>query len=136
MKNLKYIVCLFVLVIATNSCNKIPNKPVFEELSTKELANAAKINEAFYEFYDVFEAYRSEMKEMSAVKKATYNSITYRRLFDYYLYIEDSIKMNPRLEVSYEKLFELEKEILTKKDKSCYEFLRDINYSRLLSTYK
>lgn len=42
----------YVLAVLLISCNNISNKPVFEKLNTKELANAIKIDSSFTSFYE------------------------------------------------------------------------------------
>lgn len=92
MNNYKKILCVLAFVAGIYSCNSIPNKPVFEKLSTDELAHAIKSDTFFTPFY---EAMRKEAKDMDDIKKAKYNDVTYRRLFSYIKYIRDTTYWHP-----------------------------------------
>jgi hypothetical protein len=102
MKN----VCLlfFIVTFALSSCNKISDKSVSEKLSTEELSKAIKSDTLFSEFY---EDVRKEVDNMSDIKKATYNDITYRRLFKYIKYLQDTTYWKP-LHEKWEKEWESE----------------------------
>lgn len=91
-KILFFIIAIFIL----SGCNKIPKKPIFERLSTEELAKAIKSDTLFAEFY---ESIRSEMDDLSEINKAKYNDITYHRLFNYVKYLNDTIYWNPKIEI-------------------------------------
>jgi hypothetical protein len=90
MKNLYTLFLLFVF--AFSSCNKISDKPVSEKLSTKELSKALKSDTLFADFYEII---REEVDQMSDIKKAKYNDITYRRLFKYVKHLQDTSYWNP-----------------------------------------
>jgi len=102
MKNL----CLlfFVVAFALSSCSKISDKPISEKLSTEELSKAIKSDTLFANFY---ESIRKEVDDMSDIKKATYNDITYRRLFKYVKFLRDTTYWNP-LSEKWEKEWESE----------------------------
>ena len=84
---MKRIILAFTAIIVMIGCNKIPNKSVFEKLSTEELSVAFKYDDSFREFY---ESTRDNMDDVSDVIKATYSDITYRRFFDFYKILLDS----------------------------------------------
>ena len=90
MKN----VCLlfFVVAFALISCNSISNKPVSEKLSTEELAKAIKSDTLFTSFY---EHIRKKVDDLSDIKKAKYNDVTYRRLFKYVKFLQDTTYWKP-----------------------------------------
>ena len=78
----------FVISFLIASCNKISDKPVSEKLSTDELSKAIKSDTLFADFY---EEIRKEVDDMSDIKKATYNDVTYRRLFQYVKFLRFSL---------------------------------------------
>jgi len=61
------------------SCSKIPNKSIFEELSTKELSQAIESNSPFADV----DRGLCVVAELYPVIKAEYNDITYKRMFEY-----------------------------------------------------
>lgn len=81
-----------VIAIIVSSCNNIPNKSISNKLETGELSKAIKSDTLFADFY---ENLRAEIDEMSDIKKATYNDITYRRLFGYVKFLQDTTYWNP-----------------------------------------
>lgn len=85
----------FVISFLIASCNKISDKPVSEKLSTDELSKAIKSDTLFADFY---EAIRKKVDDMSDIKKATYNDVTYRRLFQYVKFLQDTTYWNPLYE--------------------------------------
>jgi len=85
----------FVISFLIASCNKISDKPVSEKLSTDELSKAIKSDTLFADFY---EEIRKEVDDMSDIKKATYNDVTYRRLFQYVKFLQDTTYWNPLYE--------------------------------------
>jgi hypothetical protein len=97
---------LLILIVAFgfNSCSYISNKPVSDKLSTKELSRAMKNDTLFADFY---ENIRNEVDDMSDIKKATYNDVTYRRLFKYIKFLQDTTYWNP-LSEKWEKEWESE----------------------------
>jgi len=82
--------CLFIFIVSLGltSCNSISNKPVSEKLSADELSKAIKSDTTFSSFY---ENIRKSTDEMSDIKKAKYNDVTYRRLFKYFKFITDTV---------------------------------------------
>lgn len=88
----KVCILLFVVAFLLDSCNKIPDKSVSEKLSTKELSKVIKSDTSFTDFY---EHIREQVDDMSDIKKATYNDITYRRMFRYYKFLQDTTFWNP-----------------------------------------
>ncbi|MDR0365069.1 MAG: hypothetical protein LBH92_08660 [Bacteroidales bacterium] len=99
---------LFLLILSVAfilcSCNKISDKPISEKLNIDELSKAIKSDTLFATFYEYI---REEVDDMSDIKKATYNDISYRRLFKYIKYIQDTIYWNP-LHEKWEKEWESE----------------------------
>jgi hypothetical protein len=77
------------------ACNPIPNKSVFEELKTDELAAAIKADPEFGEEYDGMRA-AINLASFSEVQKAQYKDVTYRRLYKYTKHIDDSAYWQPR----------------------------------------
>ena len=90
MKKL-YLFC-FVLIVVVSSCSDISNKSVSEKLSTEELSKVIKSDTLFAEIY---EHVRKEVDEFSDIKKATYNDVTYRRLFNYIKFLQDTTYWSP-----------------------------------------
>ena len=76
-------------------CSPIPNKSVFEELSTKELASAIKSDPEFAEAYERIRKLDS-LISFSEVQKAKYKDVTYRRLYKYTKHMNDSIFWLPK----------------------------------------
>lgn len=89
---IKKLLLFFGFTIILTSCSSIPEKPVFEKLSTEELAAVIKIDTSFTKFYGTL---RKEVDEMDDIKKAKYNDVTYRRLFDYITFLKDTVYWNP-----------------------------------------
>ena len=86
---------LFLLASALfTACSSIPNKSVFEELTTDELASAIKADP---EFGDAYEGMRAliGMTSFSEVQKAQYKDVTYRRLYKYTKHLDDSAYWQP-----------------------------------------
>lgn len=100
----KSFLLILLIAFALGSCNKISNKPVFEKLNTDELSKAIKNDTLFADFY---EHIRKEVDDMSDIKKATYNDITYRKLFKYVKFLQDTTYWEP-LHEKWEKEWESE----------------------------
>jgi hypothetical protein len=79
-------------MLGLTGCNNISNKPVFEKLSAAELSKAIKSDSSFATFY---ENMRELVDEMSDIKKAKYNEVTYQRLFKYFKFISDTTYWDP-----------------------------------------
>ncbi|MDR2835419.1 MAG: hypothetical protein LBV69_04370 [Bacteroidales bacterium] len=79
-------------IILLSSCNKVPDKTIFKKLDTDELAKAIKSDTLFVYFY---ENISKKVDNMSDIKKAKYNDITYRRLFKYVKFMEDTTYWKP-----------------------------------------
>jgi hypothetical protein len=90
MKNL--FLLFFVAVFALSSCSNVSNKPIFEKLSTEELSKCMKEDKLFAEFY---ENIRNNVDYASDIEKATYNDITYNRLFNYLKFLRDTSYFDP-----------------------------------------
>lgn len=88
----KLYLLIFVVTFVLNSCNNISNKHISEKLSTEELSAAIKSDSLFADFY---EHVRKVVDNMSDIKKAKYNDITYRRLFKYIKFSNDTAYWKP-----------------------------------------
>ena len=86
---------IFIVGLALSSCNNISVKPVSEKLNTEELSKAIKSDTAFSNFY---ENTRKAVDDMSDIKKAQYNDVTYRRLFKYFKFLNDTSYWKPLAE--------------------------------------
>lgn len=85
---MRKVILSFFSVILLVSCNKIPSKPIYEELTIDELEKAMKADPAFGEFYD--EVMRADFaEEMSPSQKAKYKGVTYDKIFKYINYLND-----------------------------------------------
>ncbi|MGN6420882.1 MAG: hypothetical protein ACTHMC_25450 [Pseudobacter sp.] len=94
------------LTIILSSCSSISNKSVSEELSTGELSKAIKTDTSFASFY---ESLRKKVEKMDDIKKAKFNDVTYRRLFKYFKFIQDSAYWKPlskKWVIEWEQKFE------------------------------
>jgi hypothetical protein len=92
---MKKLILIVFVAFALGSCNRISDKPVSEKLNTDELSKAIKSDALFADFY---EHIRKKVDDMSDIKKATYNDITYRRLFKYLKYLRDTTYWDPLYE--------------------------------------
>ena len=86
---MKKIFTCITLIALMCACNAIPDKSVFEELTQEELSKAIKSEPLFGDFYDVI-CPLIEYADLSASQEAKYKDVTYRRLFKYYLFYNDS----------------------------------------------
>lgn len=93
MKGLPLLILGFAIIVG--GCSKISDKPVSEKLSTAELAKAIKSDTLFESFY---ENIRNTVDELDDIKKAKFNDVTYRRLFKYVKFSQDTIYWKPLLE--------------------------------------
>ena len=94
MKKFFYSVLACMLLVA---CNPIPNKSVFEELTSDELASAIKAEPEFAEEYEAIRII-VQLADFSAVQKAQYKDVTYRRLCRYTDHVYDTAYWAPREE--------------------------------------
>lgn len=75
---------LFIFVAALfAACNPIPDKSIFEDLSTEELASIIKSDSNFAEFYENIHSLM-KISMFSDIQKTEYKDVTYRRLYKYY----------------------------------------------------
>lgn len=89
---------LFLAVILLfASCSKIPNKSVFEDLTTDELASAIKSEPEFGDFYEGMHAL-VKMSAFTEVQKAQFKDVTYRSLYKYSQHADDSTFWAPKQE--------------------------------------
>ena len=88
----KYIIATALLGLCLYSCSNIPNKSIFEPLTTDELSKVIKKDTSFIEFY---EAQRKISEKLNEIDKAKFADLTYRRLFKMYQYIQDTAIMVP-----------------------------------------
>ncbi|NLZ95692.1 MAG: hypothetical protein GX921_07715 [Bacteroidales bacterium] len=82
----------FTIILIFNSCNKIINKSIIKELTIDELSKEIKSNEKFAEFYSEL---REAVDDLSDIEKAKFYDITYRRLFNYTVYENDTAYWRP-----------------------------------------
>jgi len=125
------IILAITVIIAMISCNKIPNKSIFEKLTTDELAVAFKYDDTFREFYELT---IDQVDDVSDVVKASYSDITYRRFFDYYKFLSDSNYWKPlkdEWELEWNNNFSL---YLTKAD-SVLNYWRNFKEENSLDKY-
>lgn len=94
---MKTIIIFAVAATLLVSCNPIPNKSVFEELSTEELASAIKSVPEFAESYERIRGLDT-LISFSATQKAMYRDVTYRRLYKYTNHLSDSTFWQPKNE--------------------------------------
>ena len=98
----KLYLLIFIVAFGLASCNNVSNKPVSEQLSTDELSKEIKSDITFSSFY---ESIRRSVDDMSDIKKAKYNDVTYRRLFQYFKFLTDTAYWKP-LSEKWEKEWE------------------------------
>lgn len=96
MKKILLALMLCLVSILWMGCNKIPNKPIYEELTINELAKAIAKDSSFEFFYDYILNDR-DIQNMSATQKARYKDITYKRAFKYSKY-ENEIRWDNKLD--------------------------------------
>lgn len=94
MKMINQLMLACLMLVA---CNPIPNKSVFEELSTEELASAIKAKPEFAKEYEDTRLIVS-LTKFSEVQKAQFYDVTYRRLHTFICHMEDTAYWNPREE--------------------------------------
>jgi len=121
----------FVVAFVLSSCNSISNKPVSEKLSTAELSKAIKSDTLFTSFY---EHIRKEVDDMSDIKKAKYNDVTYRRLFKYVKFLQDTTYWKP-LSEKWEKEWESEYGIYLSKADSVLNYWKKYLEDNSLDKY-
>lgn len=83
---------LGLLLLLLYSCSNIPNKSIFESLSTEELSKIIKNDTLFIDFY---ENHRKIAEKLNEIDKAKFNDLTYRDLYKMYSYMNDTTVMNP-----------------------------------------
>lgn len=127
----KLILLFFVVVIFFTSCSKISDKPVSEKLSTEELSKAIKSDTLFADFYDNI---RKVVDEMSVIKKAKYSDITYRKLFGYVKFLQDTTYWNP-LSRNWQKEWENEYGIYSTKADSVLNYWKKYLEDNSLDKY-
>lgn len=82
------------------SCSNIPDKSIFEPLTTEELSNIIKNDTLFIPFYENQQKITEKLNE---IDKAKFSDLTYRGLYEMYSYINDNTIIDP-----LEKAWELE----------------------------
>ena len=86
MKNKSFLVMTIVTLFI--GCNRLPNKPIYEELTINELEKAIKADSAFAEFYD--DAVKEDIfSQFTPSQKAKYKKVSWKRLFKFYKYSGD-----------------------------------------------
>lgn len=129
MKKLLFL--FFALAFVTSSCSKIPDKSIFTELTTEELADAIKSDTSFGSFYELTESYANTMSD---VNKAKFNDVTYRRLFKYVTFINDSTYWKP-LREEWEKDWNAKYGIYEQKFDSTMSYWEKYKEDNSLSKY-
>lgn len=104
---------LFAVILIFSSCNKISNKSIMKELTIDELSKEIKNNEKFAEFYSEL---RETVKDLNDIEKATFYDITYRRLYDYITYENDTAYWNSILKDTHKKWKKENSSYFTKAD--------------------
>lgn len=84
---MRYFFSLFVVLFIC-SCNLVPNRSIFEPLTTDELAAIIKRDSLFVDFYEAQEDAREQLGD---IDKARYKDITYRDLYKMIQYSRDTI---------------------------------------------
>lgn len=74
-----------VVLIFLCGCNKIPNTPIYEELSFEELEECIEKDPDFAFFYDLIISESLPIK-MTPSQKVLFKDISYERLFKYFKY--------------------------------------------------
>lgn len=129
MKNHSLFILGFAIILA--SCNNISNKSVSEKLSTDELSKAIKSDTMFTSFYEYI---HKSVEEMDDIKKAQFNDVTYRRLFKYYKFIQDTTYWKP-LSAKWEKEWEKDNQIYLNKADSSIEYWKKYLIENSLDKY-
>lgn len=81
-----------ILGLLLYSCSNIPDKSIFESLSTEELSKIIKKDTLFIDFY---ESQRKITEKFNEIDKAKFSGLTYRDLYKMYSYINDTTIMSP-----------------------------------------
>jgi hypothetical protein len=129
MKRLSLLI--FGLAIILSSCSNISDKSVSEKLSTDELSKAIKSDTLFTNFY---ENLRKSVDEMDDIKKAKFNDVTYRRLFKYYKFLQDTTYWKPKSE-NWEKEWEKDFGVYTTKADSTLNYWKKYLSENSLDKY-
>jgi len=124
-------ILIFGLAIILASCNKISDKPVSEKLSTDELSKAIKSDTSFTSFY---ENIRKGVDEIDDIKKAKFKDVTYRRLFKYYKFLQDTTYWKP-LHEQWEKDWKNDFGIYTTKADSTLNYWKNYLAENSLDKY-
>ena len=147
---MKRVGLVVISIVMLWSCNKIPNKLVYEPLSIKEIATAIKHDNEFADFY---ESCINATKDFTDVQKAKYNKLTYSRLFNflndiesdtnlvilnekYYKVFDNIIKdemlsnaeKESRYIVAMESLASQSFEFMKKRDELCANFIKETDW--------
>lgn len=81
----------FIAAASLSACSNIPDKPVTEELTAKEVTAAVKSDSLFAKLYDIAR-FRSAL--MQSAEAARYKELSYKDALKYLHYIEDSAYWN------------------------------------------
>src|ERR1035437_6581231 len=127
----KLYLIIYLIVLALSSCNNISDKSVSEKLSTDELSKAIKTDTSFSKFY---ENIRKEVDDMSDIKKAKFNDVTYRKLFKYFKFLTDTIYWKP-LSENWDKEWENKFGIYLSKADSTLNYWRKYLKDNSLNKY-
>lgn len=84
---IKFFPFIFVYIVLV-ACNPIPNKSVFEELTTDEVTSIIKKEPDFSEVYKNIRSF-VELTSFSEAQKTQYKDVTYRKLYKYTKHVND-----------------------------------------------
>lgn len=127
----KIAIVLVIISIIISSCINISDKSVSEKLSTSELSKSIKIDTSFANFY---EEIRKKVDEFDDIKKAKFNDVTYRRLFKFVKFTQDSTYWNPLYE-TWEKEWENDFGIYSTQADSIIDYWRKFLEENSLNQY-
>ena len=130
MKCSNCILCFLVSVFMF-SCNKIPNKSIFNELTADELAEIIKVDPSFIDFY---EELKEELDDFNEIEKAKFIDITYRNMYDYYGFLSDTVLWATYYE-QWDREWESQYAIYEEKVDSVLNYWREYQASHSLSRY-
>ena len=87
---MKKLILILVVICTFCGCNKISNKPIYEELTINEVDKAMKQEPSFGDFYDDI-IRKNYAEKMSPSEKARFKKVSYRRLYAYEKYRYDFV---------------------------------------------
>jgi hypothetical protein len=76
-------------------CNRIPNRPIDEALTAKQLSEVVAHDTAFASFYEFI---RANFDSMPPAEREKFRAVTYHRMYDFRKFSEDSLYWRPLTE--------------------------------------